>query len=135
MTLRFECLAEIALPLANRFYRSEGSRMTARSRHRVLVLRDTEIRAALCLQPVADGTWLTNLLIAREKRAQGLATRLLAEARSLTHGPIWLFARPELEGFYIRRGYEPGAVRPPELDERLSRYRRNKKLVALVQPG
>lgn len=109
--------------------------MTARARHQVLVLRDTEIRAALCLQPVAHGTWLTNLLIARDKRAQGLATRLLAATRSATRGPIWLFARPELEGFYIRQGYAPNAVLPGELDERLSRYRRTKKLVALVHLG
>lgn len=135
MTLRFECLPDIAIPLANQFYRSQGSRMKARSRHQVLVLRNTDISAALCLQPVADGTWLTNLLIAADKRGSGLATLLLAEARRVTQGPIWLFARPELEGFYVKRGYQSLPVLPAELADRLVRYQRTKQLVALVQPG
>ncbi|WP_235906713.1 GNAT family N-acetyltransferase [Pseudomonas saliphila] len=135
MTLCFECLPKIAIPMANQFYRSQASRMKARSRHQVLVLRDTEIKAALCLQPIADGTWLTNLLIATDQRGRGLATQLLAEARSVTQGPIWLFARPELEGFYVQRGYQSRPVLPAELADRLVRYQRTKQLVALVQPG
>lgn len=128
-------LAPVAFPLANHFYRSHRSRMRARGYHRVLVLRDVDIFAALCLQPAAQGQWLTNLMVAPERRGLGWASRLLAAARSSSEGPIWLFCHPGLESFYRRVGYRRCEILPPVLSERLARYRQTKPLIAMQHGG
>jgi GNAT superfamily N-acetyltransferase len=128
-------LAPVAFPLANQFYRTHRSRMRARGHHRVLVLRDAAIFAALCLQPAAQGHWLTNLMVAPERRGLGWAGHLLAEARRMSEGPIWLFCHPELEPFYQRAGYSRCEILPPALSERLARYRQSKPLIAMLHGG
>lgn len=128
-------LPHIAYPLANQFYRSNRSRMRARGHHQVLVLHGSEIHAALCLQPVADGNWLTNLLVGLGCRRRGYAAALLARAREEVKGPIWLFCHPDLECLYESAGYRRCSGLPAELASRLDRYRQTKMLIAMLHAG
>jgi len=128
-------LAPIAYPLANHFYRTHRTQMRARGHHQVLVLREDVIIGALCLQPVAHGHWLTNLLIAPEHRGRGCARQLLSEARRQVAGSIWLFCLPELESFYQGAGYQRCEQIPLPLVDRLSRYLQSKSLIAMEHTG
>ena len=127
----YQCLPDVMRPLADKFYRSQRSAMRTRSDHRVWVARDGEIVAALCLQTVAHGQWLTSLLVAPQQRGQGLASALIDKALQHAHGPTWLFCHPDLLGFYGRLGFTRCTDLPDTLAERLQRYRRKKPLDAL----
>ncbi|SDU09291.1 GNAT family N-acetyltransferase [Halopseudomonas salegens] len=129
--MRIEILPALQLPLVNRFYRAQGSRMRARGQHQVWVLRDPEICCALCLEPIAEGFWLTSLCTAVERRQQGLARQLLGASLSNCKGPVWLFCAPELGSFYQRHGFVPIRNLPHPLQQRLQRYQRHKRLLAL----
>lgn len=118
-------------PLAHKFYRAHRSPMRPRHDDAIWVAQHGEIRAALCLAPVADGHWLTGLFVAPGYRDQGLARNLMNAALSRTTGPTWLFCHPDLEAFYQRRGFELAPELPEVLAERLGRYRRSKNLIAL----
>lgn len=117
--------------LLKQFYRSHGSRGRIAAQASCWVARDGGIIAGLCLTPMAGGHWLTNLLVAAEQRNGGVATALLAAVKARVPGPIWLFCRPELIGFYQRRGFILAPALPAELETRLERYRQTKPLVAL----
>lgn len=135
--IRYQRLANERLPLANKFYKSQRSPMRVGRSEQVWVAQQAEIIAACCLKPVADGHWLSALLVAREQRQQGVASQLLNTLRSHSQGPIWLFCAPQLLGFYQRLGFAPCPDLPGELNERLQRYQRKQPLLALVaaQPG
>lgn len=120
-------------PLADRFYRSHRSAMRTRSDHRVWVASEGEIVAALCLQTIAQGQWLTSLLVAPAQRRQGLACALIDEALALANTPTWLFCHPDLHAFYAQSGFRPCGDLPEALTDRLVRYRRSKTLVAMVR--
>lgn len=131
--LHYRALPVPLKPLADKFYRSHRSRMRARHEDRVWVAQHTEIVAALCLRPVAQGHWLTSLFVAPAQRQQGLASQLLEQALTQTAGAIWLFCHPELSSFYRRQGFMPCASLPPALNERFLRYQRSKTLIALAR--
>lgn len=109
--------------------------MKARPVHQVWVDQPNAIQACACLQPVANGYWLTSLFVTPARRHQGLAGQLLDSMRAATQGPIWLFCRTELVSLYLRHGYTLTTILPESLTDRLARYRRNRDLVALVHPG
>ncbi|MCQ4329310.1 GNAT family N-acetyltransferase [Pseudomonas stutzeri] len=90
-----------------------------------------EIVAGLCLSPVANGHWLTGLLVAPSRRHHGLAKRLMAQALADCGGPVWLFCEPKLAAFYQQLGFSEPTTLPEALASRLRRYNRNKTLVAL----
>ncbi|OYT97544.1 MAG: GNAT family N-acetyltransferase [Pseudomonas sp. PGPPP3] len=132
--IRYQRLASELLPLANKFYKSQRSPMRVGRSEEVWVAQQVDIIAACCLKPVADGNWLTALLVAREQRQQGIASQLLSELRAHSQGPIWLFCAPELLDFYRRQGFTPCDDLPAELTERLLRYQRKQPLLALAAP-
>ena len=130
--IRYQRLASELLPLANKFYKSQRSPMRVGRSEQVWVAQHVDIIAACCLKPVADGHWLTALLVAREQRQQGIASQLLNALRAHSQGPIWLFCAPELLSFYQRLGFAPCPALPAELTERLLRYQRKQPLLALA---
>lgn len=130
--IRYQRLAPERLPLANKFYKGQRSPMRVGRSEQVWVAEQEEILAACCLKPVADGYWLTALLVAREQRRQGIAAQLLGQLRRHTTGPIWLFCAPELVDFYRRLGFLPCHDLPAELTERLRRYQQKQPLLALA---
>lgn len=131
--LQFDRLAPALQPLLGKFYRSHRSSMRAPSGAQTWVARQAEILAALNLTPVADGHWLSGLLVAPAQRGQGLASRLIGHALAHTPGPVWLFCHPELVDFYGRLHFVAAPHLPPPLAERLLRYQRHKTLLALVR--
>ncbi|HTN30428.1 MAG TPA: GNAT family N-acetyltransferase [Pseudomonas sp.] len=136
MAVKIDALPAPLFPLLDKFYRAQRSHMRVARAQRVWVARRAhELVGGGCLTPVADGHWLTSLLVAAPQRGQGVAGELLSRVRADTPGPIWLFCHPELEGFYRRSGYVPSETLPEELAQRLERYSRTKALMAMVSLG
>lgn len=131
---RFRCCALSAeeKPLAEQFYKAHGSRMKIRAHHTPwVVLRGDRLLACLCLQPVAQGHWLTSLFVHPACRRSGLASTLLAAACAAVEGPIWLFCQPQLEILYRQQGFVRSAGLPESLGAKLQRYQRSKDLIAM----
>lgn len=123
-------------PLADKFYRSQRSAMRATPGAQLWVAENPDIIAALCLQSVAHGHWLTSLLVASPMRGQGIASQLIEAALAHCTTPVWLFCHPMLHDFYRRQGFTPCTDLPQPLAERLSRYQRSKSLQAFSRaPG
>lgn len=122
-------LTTLERPLLNKFYKTHGSAMRTSDAGEAWVVRAGEIVAGLNLTPVADGQWLTGLLVAPDRRRQGLA-RLLIEA-ACGGRRTWLFCHPDLQGFYEGSGFTVTEDLPQTLADRLARYRRSKPLLAM----
>jgi N-acetylglutamate synthase-like GNAT family acetyltransferase len=120
-------------PLVDTFYRSQRSAMRAKAGEQIWVGENTEIVAALCLQKVEQGHWLTSLLVAPTLRGQGVARQLVEAALAECTTPVWLFCHPDLCNFYQRLGFTPTTDMPQVLAERLARYRRSKGLLTLTR--
>jgi GNAT superfamily N-acetyltransferase len=130
--IEFYLLPEACQPLANKFYRACRSPVRTSNVGQIWVARQDEIIGALCLTAVAEGTWLTGLLVAPEVRSQGVAKKLIGQALANSSGPVWLFCHPDLMPFYQRSGFAPAQALPRVLGERLMRYSRSKSLEAMV---
>ena len=128
---QFYVLSELSRPLTDKFYRAHKSPMRAGKDAQLWVAKQAEIIGAMCLTPVANGHWLTGLFVAPLLRGQAIASRLLGEALTHTHGPVWLFCHPDLLGFYQRAGFEAVSVLPEPLSDRFERYTRTKALIAM----
>ncbi|MGE8413117.1 MAG: GNAT family N-acetyltransferase [Pseudomonas sp.] len=128
---RISQLADDSRPLLNKFYRQHRSPMRASGDGLLWVVRDSEIVAGMSLTPVARGYWLTGLYVAPKLRGQGLARRLLEDARHELEGPVWLFCHPELVTLYRHLGFAADPQLPQPLVERLARYQRSKPLLAM----
>lgn len=131
--LAFRCLPDHLRPLADKFYRSQHSAMRTRAAHQIWVAERTQIIAALCLQPVAHGQWLTSLLVDAEQRRLGVASALVTQALQTVDTPVWLFCHPDLEPFYARLGFSPCTSPPGPLAERLLRYKKKKILNVMAR--
>lgn len=126
-------LPEVSWPLLNKFYRQHRSPKRAAKGGQAWVARQHELLAALSLGEVDEGYWLTGLLVAPERRGEGLARRLIEAALRSVEGPVWLFCHPRLLEFYRPMGFEAAQRLPRTLGERLMRYSRSKPLIALCR--
>jgi len=126
-------LSDLERSLLNHFYKQHGSRMRAASEGELWVARSGEVIAGLSLSPVAEGYWLTGLLVAPQWRNQGVAARLVEAALAQVDGCTWLFCHPDLERFYQRLGFATACGLPEALASRLARYQRSKRLVAMAR--
>ena len=128
----YQRLASDLLPLANKFYKSQRSNMRVGRSEQVWVARQGQIIAACCLKPIEHGQWLTALLVASQRRQQGIASHLLQQLLPRSAGPVWLFCHPDLLAFYQRQGFQLATKLPAALTERLRRYQQKQALLALV---
>jgi len=126
-------LTDFERRLLNHFYKQHGSRMRAASDGELWVARSDAIIAGLSLSPVADGHWLTGLLVAPQWRNQGVAAQLVEAALAQADGCTWLFCHPDLAHFYRRLGFTPACSLPEALASRLVRYQRSKSLMAMAR--
>ncbi|NVZ26157.1 GNAT family N-acetyltransferase [Pseudomonas gingeri] len=134
-TADYAQLPEPLRPLLNKFYRAHNSSMRSAGDGQLWVARCDGIIAGLSLTAVAEGFWLTGLLVDPRWRGQGIAGQLIARARRDAEGPVWLFCHPDLRDFYTRQGFSLATALPQPLAERLARYSRSKPLVALgIEP-
>ena len=118
-------------PLMNKFYRRHQSSMKAVRDAQLWVGKRDEIVAALCLRPMAEGLWLTGLLVDPACRGQGVAAALMAEALATVAQPVWLLCHPDLREFYQGNGFSANPPLPYALAERLLRYSRSKPMIAM----
>lgn len=118
--------------LLNKFYREQRSAMRAAGGAIWWVAKAPAIVAGLSLTPVADGHWLTGLLVAEGHRGQGLARGLIEAASGSRSGPVWLFCHPDLQAFYEKLDFAANPPLPVPLAERLMRYQQSKFLIAMV---
>lgn len=125
-------LPQALQPLLVRFYRAHNSRNRVRPEATCWVARRGDIVAALCLTPIGHGHFLTGLLVTPSQRSCGIGAQLVREALASSSGPVWLFCKPELLDFYTRLGFVMTSQLPETLADRLTRYRRTKALVALL---
>lgn len=130
-----EALPHLSRPLLNKFYREQRSPMRAARGATLWVARGPSIVAGLNLSPMAEGNWLTGLLVAEEWRGQQVARRLMQAAVTAAQSPVWLFCHPDLRGFYEKLGFIADPLLPTALAERLQRYRLSKFLLAMEHPG
>lgn len=128
--MRYHPLPTPLKPLVDKFYRAQRSTMRV-STGQIWVAQQQDIVAALCMQGVDGGHWLTSLLVAPTMRRQGLARQLIETALADCRTPTWLFCHPELSDFYLRLGFAPCTDLPLVLAERLKRYQRSKSLCCL----
>lgn len=126
-------LDPIRRPLLDKFYKDQRSSMRSSGTGRCWVAKDRQIVAGLNLTPVESGHWLTGLHVARDRRGQGIARHLIQTAHDTCAGPLWLFCEPALLGFYMRLDFTEATTLPALLDQRLTRYRQTKALLALVR--
>lgn len=133
--LRIERLEPAQYELLQRFYRTQRSAMRIKDAGQVWVVRDAQIRGGLCLRQVAEGHWLSGLLVDADRRRRGIAGQLLARVRTSVEGPLWLFCEPALGNFYRAHGFRDCQALPPALASRLARYTRSKSLLALCNAG
>lgn len=133
--LRIERLEPAQYELLQRFYRTQRSAMRIKDAEQVWVVRAAQICGGLCLRRVADGHWLTGLLVAGDRRRSGIASRLLTKVRADVEGPLWLFCEPALGDFYRARGFRDCADLPASLASCLARFTRSKPLLALCDAG
>ncbi|AHY43559.1 NUDIX domain-containing protein [Stutzerimonas decontaminans] len=132
MPLDYSPLPQALQPLLVRFYRAHNSRNRVRPEATCWVARRGAIVGGLCLTPVADGHFLTGLLVTPAERNCGVGAQLVREVLASCDGPVWLFCKPELLDFYTRLGFVKTDRLPDTLADRLSRYRRSKALIALL---
>ncbi len=118
-------------PLLNKFYRCHRSHMRAPAEASYWVAGHSDIVAGLCLTEVADGRWLTGLLVAPDQRGRGLASSLVSRALIACEGPVWLFCEPKLTRFYQQFGFKLAETLPEPLASRLKRYNQHKRLTAM----
>lgn len=129
--IEFCTLPTLCQPLLDKFYRAHRSPMRSSGAAQMWVARQQEIIGALCLNPVADGYWLTSLFVAPQWRGQAIARRLIGVAQAGLAGPVWLFCHPDLMRFYEQSGFAPTTDLPPVLANKLARYQRTKSLLAM----
>jgi len=130
--IEFVLLPEVCKPLLDKFYRSHRSAMRSSSGAQMWVARQPDIIGALCLRSVSGGYWLTGLFVDPERRSEGVAGQLIAQALKDATGTVWLFCDPDLTGFYERQGFVLSDDLPQSLAEKLMRYSRAKALVAMA---
>ena len=118
-------------PLMNKFYRRHQSSMKAVRDAQLWVGKRDEIVAGLCLRPMAEGLWLTGLLVDPACRGQGVAAALMAHALATVTQPVWLLCHSDLREFYQGNGFSAGPQLPYALAERLLRYSRSKPMIAM----
>lgn len=118
-------------PLMNKFYRRHQSSMKAVRDAQLWVGKRDEIVAGLCLRPMAEGLWLTGLLVDPACRGQGVAAALMAHALATVTQPVWLLCHPDLREFYQGNGFSANPPLPYALAERLLRYSRSKPMIAM----
>lgn len=118
-------------PLLNKFYRGHRSHMRAPADASYWVAGYPDIVAGLCLADVADGKWLTGLLVAPDQRGRGLASCLVSRALIACEGAVWLFCEPKIMRFYQQLGFSFAQTLPAPLASRLERYNRRKTLMAM----
>ncbi|QEY13305.1 GNAT family N-acetyltransferase [Cellvibrio sp. KY-YJ-3] len=119
--------------VVDRFYRAQGYKVKTAATESVYVIYGvggtggpTEIIAAARYVPQNSGHfWLRNLLVAKERRGQGLASALLQYSLPLIYPKgCYCFALPHLKGFYDRLGYElePNHC-PTDIQQKYQQYR------------
>lgn len=118
-------------PVLNKFYRELRSHMRAPAGANYWVAGSTPIIGGLCLTKIADGQWLTGLLVAPAYRKHRVATRLVATAVSSCQCPVWLFCEQSLVPFYGQLGFSLTLQLPEPLESKLERYNRHKVLNAM----
>jgi predicted N-acetyltransferase YhbS len=124
--------------LLDHFYRQQGSRMRAPAQGTFWVARSPGIIAGLSLSEVDGGQWLTGLLVAPDRRSEGVGEQLVAAALENACASTWLFCHPSLALYYGRQGFAPAGALPRSLHDKFQRYQRSKALIALertAQPG
>ncbi|BDF95354.1 GNAT family N-acetyltransferase [Pseudoalteromonas sp. KAN5] len=130
-TLRFERLEAIKTPLVNKFYSQYNARGRATKGDQVWVAYHDLIIVAACRIQHRDGyLFLSTVLVAPNRRRQGLAKQLLKHVLSNQNSLVYTFAYVELADFYQSIGFNFVLTLPTPLDTLFAVYQQ-RKIVAM----
>lgn len=114
----FRRLEPIDYALIDRFYRAQGYKVKCGANERVYsITHATEgfIAAARLVLQHSGHFWLRNLLVASERRGQGIATSLMQQLLpDLAPKGCYCFALPHLTDFYSALGFATNPSHCPE---------------------
>lgn len=114
----FQLLGPERHALVDRFYRTQGYKVKCLASERVYVIEregDGIIAAARLVPQVSGHYWLRNLLVASDKRGQGIATRLMQNLLpDLAPQGCYCFALHHLSEFYTALGFDRNPSHCPE---------------------
>lgn len=104
----FQRVESARFALVDRFYRAQGYKVKCAASERVYAIEQSEgFIAAARLVPQSSGHyWLRNLLVASDKRGQGIATGLMQNLLpDLAPNGCYCFALRHLDHFYTALGF------------------------------
>jgi len=116
--INFECLATIAYPLANRFYKQAREKGKTQSSDEIYVARiGQQIIAAVRLCPISGGrVLLRSLAILPEYRRAGIGTQFMSYvAEKIGTRECWCYPFSWLQVFYEQFGFH--IVEPEDAPE------------------
>ncbi|WP_035415686.1 GNAT family N-acetyltransferase [Ferrimonas kyonanensis] len=138
--LIYQPLEVEALPLADRFYRSQGGKDRCRRHDRVWVARRQGRMVAVARRVPLESHWvLRGVLVEEAERRQGVATELLRRLLMESETPVWCFALLHLKSFYLNLGFQcPETATEPmptAIAGALAAYRRSQPgLLGFLRP-
>ncbi|WP_226645301.1 GNAT family N-acetyltransferase [Microbulbifer variabilis] len=105
---KVQWLADIEIPLANKFYRMHGFRGKAKRHEDCAVVRSERGEIVGCGYLRRYGTFklLAGIAVAPEQRGQGVARLLLTLLAERFGGDTYTFPYAHLESFYLSLGFE-----------------------------
>ncbi|MEN0035881.1 MAG: GNAT family N-acetyltransferase [Cellvibrio sp.] len=108
-SLRFHIIEPARLALVDRFYRAQGYKVKCGETERVYAFSDAngDFVASARLVPQSSGHyWLRNLLVDKNSRGQGVASKLIINfLPDISPQGCYCFALTHLESFYERLGF------------------------------
>lgn len=114
----FQQVEPARFALVDRFYRAQGYKVKCAASEHVyaIVHKDEGFIASVRLVPQSSGHyWLRNLLVASDKRGQGLATGLMRYLLpDLAPQGCYCFALRHLDGFYTALGFTHNPAHCPD---------------------
>jgi N-acetylglutamate synthase-like GNAT family acetyltransferase len=137
--LEFEEIEAIKYPLIQRFYKQHYPTAKPKRNEKTIIARaiiSNEIVACVRFRQIEQYQLLTGMVVASEKRKQGLGNQLLAHCYANDLNPnVYCFAYTELEAFYRQHGFITCDADnlPPPLKVLFQRYTNSGKSLIPMQ--
>ncbi|MBQ4832864.1 GNAT family N-acetyltransferase [Pseudoalteromonas sp. MMG010] len=123
MDVSITCLAQVKIPLVNKFYANYSVRGRAKKHDDVwVVYHNFEIVAACRIQNKSDFLFLSTVFVAPDYRLQGLAKKLLSSVLLHYSDVIYTFAYTPLIHFYTELGFNQVLTYTPALNALFNIY-------------
>lgn len=120
--MKVERLAQLAIPLVNKFYQTHNVRGRANKQDQVWVVKEQSIIAACRVQNRSGALFLSTLFVAESYRGRGIARQIILELLSQQTQPVYTFAYRHLAAFYHSVQFAQVEQLPDELAGMFNAY-------------